>query len=356
MFSINKYQKLIFLPLVFLLSGCDLWENISNPNQRAMISIANSDSTVLMLGSLGRKTWVAEVDESGAFNLLEERLFDRGRQEGWGVYSDQDGIVVINSWYTASFKYSGELNWLTENAGHSISRSSQGEYYNTGEYFINVLSAQGAFLKRIDVESQPGSGIIPEVDTLAILKTQSLEYRTLPGDSIFTIPVSTHPDTILECQRLQFADSRTSYVLGVHKGDYRIKDVFVKKLDNTGAVLWTSFISNDNLLDVTASTLDASGNLYLGLGGDDFIDPHEGEIIRLDEAGQILWRAYLAGSLTRNNPTGMTVLRNNTLVVSGFTREAPPGHGITEYGLMAGYDVHGAVLWTHQFVRDELMK
>jgi alpha-tubulin suppressor-like RCC1 family protein len=161
----------------------------------------------------------------------------------------------------------------------------------------------------------------------------------------------------------------------ISTGDY---DVFVSKLDSTGALLWAKSFGGTSNDRARSIAVDNSGNVHTtgffqgtadfdpgvgttnltSAGGNNFIN--DIFVSKLDSTGALLWAKSFAGA-TISDSRSIAVDNSGNVYTTGYFRltvDFDPGEGVTELtgGGFDNYDVFvskldstGALLWAKSF-------
>src|SRR5579871_3506709 len=126
--------------------------------------------------------------------------------------------------------------------------------------------------------------------------------------------------------------SRLISVTGLSTGASSLSDVFVKKLDPSGTILFTATISGKASDQAAAIALDASGNIYVGgsTSSKNFpirnalqTDPspnNTGFIVKLSpDGGTVLYSTYFGGAISLSSVNALATDSKGDLYVTGST-------------------------------------
>jgi hypothetical protein len=154
-------------------------------------------------------------------------------------------------------------------------------------------------------------------------------------------------------------------------------DIFVSKLDSTGALIWAKSFGGDDTIHSNSIAVDSSGNVYTAgyfKGTADF-DPGPGTanlitvstpsvfnydvfVSKLDSSGNFIWAKSFGGSLLDYN-NAIAVDSSGNIYTTGFfrgTADFDPGVGVTnliavgeEDAFASKLNSSGALLWAKSF-------
>jgi hypothetical protein len=154
-------------------------------------------------------------------------------------------------------------------------------------------------------------------------------------------------------------------------------DVFISKLDSTGALIWAKSFGGDNLINSNSIAVDNSGNVYTAgyfIGTADF-DPGPGTtnlitvsapgvfnydvfVSKLDSSGNFIWAKSFGGS-SLDWGTAIAVDDSGSVYTTGFFEgiaDFDPGVGVTnltavdyEDAFVSKLDSTGALIWAKSF-------
>jgi hypothetical protein len=154
-------------------------------------------------------------------------------------------------------------------------------------------------------------------------------------------------------------------------------DVFVSKLDSTGALIWAKSFGGDYAIWSNSIAVDSSGNVYTAgyfIGTADF-DPGPGTtnlitvsapsvfnydvfVSKLDSSGNFIWAKSFGGS-SLDWGTAIAVDNSGNVYTTGFfegTADFDPGIGVTnltavdyEDAFVSKLDSTGALIWAKSF-------
>lgn len=150
-----------------------------------------------------------------------------------------------------------------------------------------------------------------------------------------------------------FITGRTRGALdGTNQGDY---DTYLSKFDTSGTPLWTRQLGSNSYDYSYAVALDPTGNpLITGATGGPLCGPHRGGswdvfLIKYDTSGTVLWKNQL-GTGGMDGGNSLAVDTSGNVFISGYTGGplAPPQHGYVD-AFLAKYSATGALLSTKQF-------
>lgn len=132
-----------------------------------------------------------------------------------------------------------------------------------------------------------------------------------------------------------------------------MKDVFVRKVDSEGAIVWTKQFGSNNNDYVFSSTTDSAGNIYItgattgnleGVG----IGDSDAFLRKYDPDGNVLWTKQF-GTVSEDIAYSVVTDSLDNVIVAGTTR----GNLETSMGFLDGfirkYNSDGDALWTRQF-------
>ena len=133
-------------------------------------------------------------------------------------------------------------------------------------------------------------------------------------------------------------------------------DIFVRKYDSAGSLLWTKQFGTTGADDATAVAFDANGKIVVAgtvpsaLPGQKAFGGADVFVRKYDSAGAELWTAQF-GSTMSDGVSGVTTDASGNIAISGATNGALPGQ--TNAGgfdaFARKYDGSGTELWTTQF-------
>jgi uncharacterized protein (TIGR03437 family) len=156
------------------------------------------------------------------------------------------------------------------------------------------------------------------------------------------------------------ADSSGVYVFGSTFGTFPGQanagddDVFVRKYDTAGNVLWTRQFGSPENDDPINAVADATG-LYVGgtaraaLPGQSYAGIDDGFVRKYDASGNVLWTDQF-GTAGQEGVLGMAI-DSTGIYAGGITTGVLPGQtgaGSSD-GFVRKYDAAGSVLWTRQY-------
>lgn len=254
-----------------------------------------------LTGAGASDVFVAKYDTRGV-HLWSQRFGDASRQYSAGVAVDAFGNVVVTGYFQGTVDFGAGP--LTSAGGYDI--------------FVAKFDPSGTHLwsKRFgDAGGQYRSEITVDASGNVLL-TGSFEGTMDLGGGPLT-----------------------------SAGGY---DIFVAKLDPTGAHLWSERFGDADRQICTAVTADASGNVLLtGYGGVDFGGGTLANFVaKLDPAGGHLW------SRSSNNatPTSVAVDDASNVIVTGLGGGMDFGGGVlTGEIFLVKFDASGAHVWSQAF-------
>ena len=157
-------------------------------------------------------------------------------------------------------------------------------------------------------------------------------------------------------------------------------DIFILKLDSTGAYQWVSTFDGTGIEHPKALTIDVSGNVYLAGNFSGTVDfdpgpgtanktapgcncnfiPTDGFILKLNQNGNYVWSKFLIGNPWEDDPNDIAVDNNKNIIVTGEFRDTvdfDPGPGTFYLNTKGGFynyfilklDSVGNFLWAHDF-------
>ncbi len=149
------------------------------------------------------------------------------------------------------------------------------------------------------------------------------------------------------------------YVTGITNGsvgssNFGEEDVFVRKYDGLGALLWTNQFGTAGVDFPGNTTIDGSGNLLLtgttegNLGGS-YFGGSDAFISKIDTQGNMLWSRQL-GTTSDEEGSGIAIDESGTIYIGGYTRGslATQSFGSRD-AFLARYNESGDIIDVHQF-------
>ena len=131
------------------------------------------------------------------------------------------------------------------------------------------------------------------------------------------------------------------------------RDAFVRKFDARGDVQWTQQFGTSGADEIGAAALDAQGNLYLvgdtsgGLEGENF-GSEDAFARKLDPSGATLWTRQI-GTTGDDSGSGLAVTENGDVYVVGSTSGGLEGNSSgSDDTYVRKLDTNGNALWTKQ--------
>jgi hypothetical protein len=135
------------------------------------------------------------------------------------------------------------------------------------------------------------------------------------------------------------------------------KDAFAAKLDGNGNLIWNTFLGSSADDSGNAVAVDAAGNVYLsGYSSATWASPvgaHNGGydafVAKLDESGTLVWNTFL-GSIGSDHANALAVDVSGNVYVAGFST-APWGspvrafNGVDDSAFAAKLDPTGVLTW-----------
>jgi hypothetical protein len=133
-------------------------------------------------------------------------------------------------------------------------------------------------------------------------------------------------------------------------------DVFVAKLDSSGALTWNTFLGGSGNDSEGRLAVDAGGNIYVtgysdatwGLPVGTYTEGIDAFVAKLDSSGSLTWNTFLGGSGT-DYSMGITIDGSGNIYVSGesSTTWGFPVRGYTadDDGFVAKLDSSGSLTW-----------
>jgi hypothetical protein len=127
-------------------------------------------------------------------------------------------------------------------------------------------------------------------------------------------------------------------------------DAFAAKLDNSGALLWNTFLGGSGHHYGYSIAVDGSGNVFItgrssvtwGSPARAFTNNTDGFVAKLDSSGVLLWNTFLGGAGTDDEAPGVTVDGSGNVYVVGYSTVSW-GSPIRAYTL-SEYDTYAAKL------------
>jgi hypothetical protein len=318
----------VVLSLAVVISGCTITVNPRPaPTVIAINSITSGTSTRLLAYAIGRN------DPSSSVSW---RIVDGG-----GFLSSQNGTSVI---YTAPL-VTGEtkirLGYLS-----NVDSSIAGQM---------VLTVKPVTVQAMSPEK-------PATDT-AITTMQSLPVspaiQTNPAEQAWIQQFGTsQPETGFA---MALDSSGNSIVVGTTNGpmtgnpSFGESDVFVTKLDPSGARVWTIQIGSDQDDDAAGVTTAANGDILVSgtTGGDLLGQKNAGKkdafVMRVNPNGKLAWLALIG--TPRNDSGGNVVVdADGNAYVAGSTNLVTDNtSGDSANGWITKFLPNGTRTWIHQF-------
>lgn len=156
-----------------------------------------------------------------------------------------------------------------------------------------------------------------------------------------------------------------NYVLGVSSASWGNpvrpysmgSDVYVAKVDGTGAISWNTFLGGAGWDVDGGITVDDAGNIYvIGYGDATWGSPQQAysggmdvSVAKLDPSGMLLWNTFVGGGGTET-AGGIVVDENGSIYVSGSSTGTWGGEPLRAYTgaedvFVAKLDSSGALIW-----------
>ena len=271
---------------------------------------------VFNLTTNGEDVFISKLDASGVF-LWAKNMGGTGTISGNAITVDAFGNVYTTGNFTGTADFDPGLGIFNLTA-------------STGAIFVSKLDASGAFLwaKNMGGISDYATPIAVDANgnaytTGSLLGTGDFD----PGPGIFDLTAV---------------------------GNF---DVFISKLDASGAFLWAKNLGGMGTDRGTSITVDARGNVYttgLFTGAGDF-DPGPGVFIltpifsgnsnifisKLDASGAFLWAKSIGGASNEQGSSIAVDVSGNVYTTGHFsgTADFDPGSGIVNLTSAGIYDI-----------------
>ena len=158
-----------------------------------------------------------------------------------------------------------------------------------------------------------------------------------------------------EATTLAFDSQGHLYVAGyVGDGALGSWDAFLRKYDESGNVLWERQYGSAEIDQGWGVAVDRDNNVYVAgftygaLEGDN-AGSADVYLRKYDAAGQVLWTRQF-GTDTYEDAWTLTTDQQGNVYVAGYTEGVfVPGRGDGKDAFVRKYDPHGSVLWTEQY-------
>lgn len=322
--------------------------------------------------SSGTDAYVAKLDASGSLQW-STFLGGSGEEEGNGVALDGSGNVYVVGWSSASWgspvraftaifdtfaaklDASGSLQWNTflggsmDDFGNGVAADDSGNVFVVGQSNASWGSPVRAFTSDPD-------GFAAKLDD-----SGSLLWNTFLG--------STSDDA---CSDVAVDGGGTVYVAGSSGASWGSPvrafstgfDAFAATLDTSGNLQWNSFLGGTGDDPGTGVAVDGSGTVYVvgsstaswGSPVQSFTTSADAYAAKLDDSGNLLWNSFLGGAGTELGLGVAADASGNVFVVGSGT--ATWGSPLRAYsgmddGFGAKLDDDGNLVWSTFFGSSE---
>ena len=301
--------------------------------------------------------FVSKLDSSGVLQwhtFLGSSDYDRGH----GMVSDGSGNLYISGYsvsdwgnpindhagetdaFVAKLNSSGMLQWSTflgssnPDYGQSISVDGNGNIYVTGYSHAGWGAPINPFAGGLEA-------FVAKLDSSGVL-----QWNTFLGSGNYDYGQSVSVDDSGNIYVTGYSDAGWGAPINAHFGG---NDVFVAKLDSSGALQWHTFLGSGSGDIGYSVSADSSGNLYVtgwsDAGWGSPMNAHTGGndvfLAKLDSSGVLQWNTFLGSSGTDCGHSVSTDGSGN-LYVSGYSNA---GWGAPINAYAGGNDVFVAKLY-----------
>lgn len=244
--------------------------------------------------------FVAKLDSTGAL-LWHTFMGGAGFDYGWGIAVDGSGNIYVAGMSSST--------WGTPIVPHSgSSEAFAAKLDNSGNLLWNT------FMGGTDIDQGYGLAI-DESGNVYIVGRSYATWGT---------PVNAHAGGI--------------------------RDAFVVKLNTSGTLLWNTFLGGADVDDGYGVAVDQSGNVYVsgqsyatwGTPVNAFAEQRDAFAAKLDNTGNLLWNTFL-GSTNVDMSWGAAVDESGNVYVTGYSN-APWGTPINPHSGAGGADAFAAKL------------
>ena len=307
-----------------------------------------------------------------------------------GTYYDSVLIGGVYDLYIMKFTNAGVLLWSTYYGGSGNERSTYEVPFITTDYSGNIFIVGQTFSSDLPLQNagtyfdSTFNGSLNFISDAFILKFDSSgnrEWATYFGgddqDRAVSATIDPSGNMIVtgftnSSANFPFQSWGTAYFDSTFNGG--TSDAFITKFNNSGNLIWSTFLggtAEDHGLSVTS---DASGNIFLtgetasvdfplqnnGTFYDDTSGGTDAFLMKFDPAGGLLWSTYLGGSAAFSVEWGISIRadRNDNIFVMGYTSSTDfPLHnagtyfdsliGFSDMDLfLSKFDNSGSLLWS----------
>jgi hypothetical protein len=358
--------------------------------QTKYYNVNSYDIITIKYTATGAQAWTCPYSRSNnnddtALDIttdLQGNSYVLGNSPGPGTYNDHE-VIKINA--------SGIIEWVAvtdtlqkNNYGWAITIDSAGQniyvasdinigpdQYSDRDFMIQQYNLQGAEVARKTFNGDGNGFDIPfgmAVSGTGEIALAGVMSRSLYDTDLGVVVFDNQLDTIFSAYQngqsfvddigrdLHIDAAGNSYVCGNYYGDYNREDVVVFKLNTLGQRLWTyewrglTIESSEIALNLA---VDVSGNTYV-IGTFDSTQSQNDKnifILKLDNAGQLLWRNYYAGTAGGNDtPVGIKLGANGNVYIAANSVNTGTGAD----GLALCYDPNGNLLWSSVYSGNSL--
>ncbi|WP_226673453.1 SBBP repeat-containing protein [Rossellomorea aquimaris] len=253
---------------------------------------------------------------TGSINFPTQNAFQ-------GTYQGVQDAFVTKINPTGSLIYSSYLGGTGQDDGSSIATDSSGNAYVTGLTFSNDFPTQNAF--------QGTYGGAKDAFVTKVDPTGSLIYSSYLGGAGQDEGSSIATDSSGNAYVMGFTTSSNFPTFNAFQGTYGGNDdIFITKVDQTGSLVYSSYLGGSEQDSGSSIAIDPSGNTYVTgyTQSTDFPTQNAFQgtfggildviVTKIDSAGTLVYSSYLGGA-GQDIGFGIAIDSNGNAYVTGFT-------------------------------------